>query len=105
MIAIANLSWSNGTTLPGSVSQRSSSQSLYAEHRRLARLALGMTENEAAHQLGVTKTAAQRAAALDRQMRDLGLDDPYVPVLEPPDDLPKLRRHRHSRYRFEPFPA
>jgi len=42
------------------------------------------------------------APALDRTMRGLGLDTPYVVVTDPPADYPKLRRHRNAKYRFEP---
>jgi site-specific DNA recombinase len=63
----------------------------------------GMTQREAADQCGLTVTAAQDAAGLQRRMDALGLTDPYVAVTEPPDDYGKLRRHLHSRYRFEPL--
>jgi hypothetical protein len=63
----------------------------------------GMTEPEVAHQLGLTITAAQRAMALDRLMKERGLVDPYVPLQEPPADYGKLRRYNHPRYRFEPL--
>jgi hypothetical protein len=65
--------------------------------------AAGMTERQVADRLGITQTAAQRAAALDRRMRRLGAADPYQPVQVPPADFNKLRRHRHPRYRFEPL--
>jgi hypothetical protein len=65
--------------------------------------AQGISEGEVACRLGITRTAAQRAAKLHRQMQELGIDDPYRPILEPPPDCPKLRRHRHPRYRFEPL--
>jgi site-specific DNA recombinase len=61
------------------------------------------TERLVAEVLGITITAAQRAFALQRIMDELGIRDPYLPVEEPPDDLPKLRRHKHKRYRFEPL--
>jgi site-specific DNA recombinase len=48
-------------------------------------------------------TAVQNALVLDRQMRQLGLDSPYVMVSEPPKDYPKLRRHKNSKYRFDPL--
>ena len=64
-----------------------------------------MTERQAAERLGITITAAQAAAALDRKMRRLGLDDPYVRLTEPPTDCRKFRRHRHTRYKFEPLPG
>ena len=63
-----------------------------------------MTQRAIAHKLGITLTAVQRAAALQRKMDELGLTDPYLLVTEPPEDLTKLRRHKHKRYRFEPLP-
>ena len=70
-------------------------------------VALRRTANEAqvAQMLGLTVTAAQRAAALQRKMDAMGVDTPYVPLREPPEDYAKLRRHRHKRYRFEPLPG
>jgi hypothetical protein len=44
----------------------------------------------------------QKALALDRRMKELGLKSPYVLVTEPPNDYPKLRRHKNPQYRFEP---
>ncbi|HEY7427188.1 MAG TPA: recombinase family protein [Gemmataceae bacterium] len=65
----------------------------------------GLNQREIARQLAgkPTQTAVQHALALDRKMRELGLDNPYVPVLEPPRDYPKLRRHGNAKYRFEPL--
>jgi site-specific DNA recombinase len=63
----------------------------------------GMTEKAVARQLDITQTAAQNAADLHRKMTALNLTDPYTPVLEPPEDLAKLRRHHHPRYRFTPL--
>jgi hypothetical protein len=48
-----------------------------------------------------TATAVQRALALQRLMASRGLSSPYETVLEPPDDYPKLRRHKHPRYQFQ----
>jgi site-specific DNA recombinase len=64
-----------------------------------------MTEREAAHRLGLTVTATQRAAALDRLMKGRGLLDPYVRLTEPPPNYGQLRRHLHARYQFEPLPG
>lgn len=61
----------------------------------------GLTHRQIAEQLKLTLPAVQRAINLDRKMKELGLTDPYVAVLEPPADCKKLRRHRHPRYRFE----
>ena len=43
----------------------------------------------------------QQALALDRLMQEQGLVSPYVLVEEPPDNYPKLRRHRNPQYCFE----
>jgi site-specific DNA recombinase len=60
------------------------------------------TEREAARTLGLTITAAQQAAALQRKMDEMGLSDPYVAVTKVPEDT-RLRRHEHARYKFEPL--
>jgi hypothetical protein len=62
----------------------------------------GRTERQLAKDLGITQAAVQRAAALDRLMRQRGLTDPYEPLPGPPEGYGKLRRHKHPRYRFEP---
>jgi len=49
------------------------------------------------------QAAVFKALALHRQMLSLGLSSPYVVVREPPDDYPKLRRHRNRKYRFVPL--
>jgi hypothetical protein len=64
-----------------------------------------LKEVDVAEKLGITKTAAQDAAALDREMKALGLTDPYLPLQEPPQNLAKFRRHLHSRYNFAPLPG
>jgi hypothetical protein len=67
--------------------------------------AKGKTERAIAADLGITVTAAQKAAALQRTMDELGITDPYVRVNDPPEDSRKMRRNRHSAYRFEPLPG
>jgi hypothetical protein len=62
-----------------------------------------LNQTEIACQLGITKTAVQRAFALQRKMDELGQTDPYIPVLEPPEDYTKFRRHKHKRYEFKPL--
>ena len=64
-----------------------------------------MTEREAAHALGITVAAAQRAAALDRMMTSMGLTDGYLRILAPPTDSGRVRRFLHERYRFDPLPG
>jgi hypothetical protein len=44
----------------------------------------------------------QKALALDRQIQERGLESPYVLVMEPPEDYPKLRRHKNHQYCFQP---
>jgi hypothetical protein len=65
----------------------------------------GIPEWKIAKELEITKTAAQRAMALQRLMNERGLTDPYLPVTEPPADCAKLCRHRHPRYSFKPLPG
>jgi site-specific DNA recombinase len=47
-----------------------------------------------------TQPAVQRAIVLYRKMQERGLNAPYELLLEPPDDYPKLRRHKNPRYQF-----
>jgi hypothetical protein len=63
----------------------------------------GLTQVQVAAELGITQTAVQRSEAMGREMGRRGLTDPYVLLTEPPENAPRLRRHRHSRYRFEPL--
>ena len=72
--------------------------------RVLQMRAQGMTERQAAKELGLTITAAQHAAALTRLMEKQGLSDPYLRVTEPPAEPGKLRCHLNPRYHFEPLP-
>jgi hypothetical protein len=75
--------------------------------RQTTRLVTGReyTYADIARQLGITDTAAQRAAALHRRMIELGIEDPYVPLTEPPRGDSKLQRHKHARYQFERLPS
>lgn len=50
-----------------------------------------------------TATAVQNALKLDGRIRTLGLSSPFVNVLTPPDDYPKLRRHKNGKYKFTPL--
>ncbi len=75
-----------------------------AAHReRVVAMRAGASERDVAKELGLTVAAAQKAAALDRRMRKLGLTDPYMFLEEPPEDQARMRRHKHPRYRFEPL--
>lgn len=65
--------------------------------------AAGVTQREIAARLGVKQMAVFNALALNKRMLALGLETPYVLVTSPPDDYPKLKRHRHPRYKFTPL--
>lgn len=65
----------------------------------------GMKQRDIAYELEITHPAVQYAMRLQHRMEDQGSLDPYVRVTAPPDDLTKLRRHKHRRYRFEPVPG
>ena len=75
-----------------------------AEAVRLA--GAGLDQRQIAQRLPepATQAGVWQALALDRRMRDLGLDTPYVMVSDPPSDYPKLRRHHNAKYAFEPRP-
>jgi hypothetical protein len=75
-----------------------------AYRERVMALRQEMSEREAARKLGITIPAAQKAAGLDRLMKQLGLTDPYIFLANPPADYAKLRRHLHPRYHFDPLP-
>lgn len=75
-----------------------------AFREQVVRLRLqGETEQAAAAQLGVTVTAAQRAASLNRLMEANGTDDAYRLLTSPPDGEGKCCRHLHTRYVFQPL--
>lgn len=63
------------------------------------------TERQAANVVGITHTAAQRAAKLQRAMDDLGLVDPMIQITEPPANNGRYKRHKHPRYSFDPLPG
>ena len=62
----------------------------------------GMTQRCIAKSLSekATQPAVQDAIALHRKMQELGLESPYVILLEPPADYPKLRRHNNGKFEF-----
>jgi hypothetical protein len=62
-----------------------------------------LDQRETAFKLGIKQQTVHRSLVLHRTMIRLGLSDPYVPVLAPPEDRPKLKRHKHPRYRFLPL--
>jgi site-specific DNA recombinase len=62
----------------------------------------GMGQRRIGRNLGekATQPAVQNAIALHRKMQERGLTSPYEILLAPPDDYPKLRRHKNPRYQF-----
>ncbi len=62
----------------------------------------GLVTRKIARQLGLTQPAVFNALVLDQRMKELGLTEPYVLLTEPPESFGRCRRHKKSRYRFEP---
>ena len=54
-----------------------------AYRKRVVSLQADLTQRQIAEQLKLTLPAVQRAINLDRKMKELGITDPYIPVLEP----------------------
>jgi len=71
--------------------------------RVVALRAAGWEQRVIGKELGITQPAVQNALALQREMDRLGIIDPYLRVLSPPEDYKKLRMHKHLRYRFTPL--
>ena len=69
---------------------------LAADHVPQRQIAALLTEEKP------KQAAVQNALDLDRKMKELGLESPYVLVMEPPEDYKKLRRHKNPKYRFQP---
>ena len=66
---------------------------------------LDLTQRQIAAQLTEEKPklpVVQKALALDREMKEFGLDTPYVLVTNPPPDYSKLRRWKNPKYVFRP---
>ena len=71
---------------------------------RVVELRKTHTERTVAEMLGITITAAQRAYQLQNLMHQLSIVDPYQLIESPSDDVSRLKRHKHKRYRFDPLP-
>tara|TARA_R110002072_G_scaffold301976_1_gene483171 strand:- start:2064 stop:2708 length:645 start_codon:yes stop_codon:yes gene_type:complete len=71
---------------------------------RVVELRKTHTERTVAEILGITITAAQRAYQLQNLMDQLSIVDPYQLIESPSDDVSRLKRHKHKRYRFDPLP-
>ena len=73
--------------------------------QQIVELRKSKTQRATAAELGLAIATIEKAMALQRRMDAAGVSDPYVTVHEPPADYPKLCRHLHRRYRFEPLPG
>jgi hypothetical protein len=49
-----------------------------------------------------SQAVVQKALTLNQKIMEQGLESPYVLVTEPPEDYPKLRRHKNLKYQFQP---
>lgn len=63
----------------------------------------GMSERDIARSLGITTTAAQRAAKLQRDMDSLGITDPWRPVQSHTEAADYFKRISHPRHEFKPL--
>ena len=65
--------------------------------------AQGLKVREIGERLGIAQSAVQRALRIHRLMRSRGLTEPFVRLTSLPVNTNRLRRHLHSRFRFEPL--
>lgn len=109
-----NLSAFEGVALPDSLDSMSvqclvdltmPNQRIMFRERVMELRAGGKTEREVAAMLGITHTAAQRAAKLDREVRRRGLVDPWQPVRTAAEAADCYARISNKRYQFEPLPG
>ncbi len=63
----------------------------------------GLKEREVAVELGITQTAAQRAAKLHREMIRRGVSDPWQPVRTHAEAADCFQRISHPRFCFTPL--
>jgi hypothetical protein len=72
-----------------------------AEAARLSAEGLGQREIAERIPERPTQPAVANALALDRLMRERGLDSPYEVLKAPPEDYGRLRLYKNPKYRFE----
>lgn len=75
-------------------------EKIRAECTRLAVEGLGPKAIATRLKGNPSPTHVANALHLDARMHSMGLTTPYVLVDEPPDDYPKLRRHKNRKYCF-----
>ncbi len=61
-----------------------------------------LSKPELEARFGIEQHTVKQARKLIAVMAELGITDPYIPLVEPPDT--GFSRHKHARYRFEPLP-
>ncbi len=65
----------------------------------------GHQHRQVAAMLNTHLPTVQLALKLQTEMEHLGITDPVLPLLEPPSNDNKWRRHKHVRFRFKPLPG
>jgi hypothetical protein len=65
----------------------------------------GQTFDQIGKMIGISGTAAQNAYETHTKLQQLGLTDPYVPLMTPFEGTTKYNRHKHERFRFDPLPG
>ncbi len=65
----------------------------------------GYQHRQIATMLGTYTQTVHLALELQAEMDAMGITDPVLPILEPPANDNKWRRHRHVRFRFTAFPG
>jgi site-specific DNA recombinase len=65
----------------------------------------GQKVAQIAARLGITKTAVDRAAAVQRKLEQAGRATPWLPVAKANDCSKKMRRQQNKRFHFEPLPG
>lgn len=63
----------------------------------------GYQHRQIATMLGTYSNTVHLSINLQKEMDSLGITDPVLPLLEPPANDNKWRRHRHVRFQFKPL--
>jgi DNA invertase Pin-like site-specific DNA recombinase len=65
----------------------------------------GYQHRQIATMLGTYAQTVYLALKLQLELESLGITDPVLPLIEPPANDNKWRRHRHVRFQFKPLPG
>ena len=63
----------------------------------------GKKHAEVAEKLGIFKTEVGYAMVLHRRMQELGVADPWIPVVDASEAARSFKRVRNSQFKFEPL--